>query len=202
MKGAVQKSLPQQPKRGSGCIQTDIPDDAIEDWQTDELYRGITARINYLSMDRPDLQYSSKGASQYMANPCPLGWQRLKRIGKYSLRHPILIQTFPFGAGGTHITADGDSDWAGDKSTRKSTSGGTLRLGSHLIKSWSSTQQTISLSSAEAELYAMCKASIQAIGLAQLLKDFGKASTITVQSDSSAALAIVQREGLGRTRHI
>ena len=77
-----------------------------------------------------------------------------------------------------------------------------MRLGHHVIKSWSSTQQTISLSSAEAELYAMSKAAVQAVGLSQLLRDFGKTSTIVVQSDSIAALAIVQREGLGRTRHI
>ena len=30
-----------------------------EDWQEDGLYRAIAARINYLSLDRPDLQFAS-----------------------------------------------------------------------------------------------------------------------------------------------
>lgn len=113
-----------------------------------------------------------------------------------------MIQKFRFEQAGNKILADGDSDWAGNKMDRKSTSGGVLRIGSHAIKTWSSTQQTISLSSAEAELYAMTKAATQAVGLMQLMQDFGDSLSVTVQSDSTAAMAIVSREGLGRTRHI
>ena len=32
-------------------------------------FRSIAARINYLAADRPDLQFASKCASKYMANP-------------------------------------------------------------------------------------------------------------------------------------
>ena len=55
------------------------------------------------------------------------------------------------------LTANSDSDWAGDKKNRKSTSGGVIRAGSHFLKSWSKGQSTIALSSAEAELYAIIK---------------------------------------------
>ena len=48
----------------------------------------------------------------------------------------------------------------------------------------------------------MSKTATQAIGLMQILQDFGRESSIVIQSDSSAAIAIVNREGLGRTRHI
>ena len=41
-------------------------------------------------------RFASKEAAQYMSAPSPLGWQRLKRMGKYLLKHPILIQEFPF----------------------------------------------------------------------------------------------------------
>ena len=172
------------------------------EWQTDTLYRALAARINYLSLDRPDLQFASKGISQFMAKPCRLGWRRLRRLGRYLLGNSTMIQKFQFEQSGNKILADGDSDWAGNKMDRKSTSGGVLRMGSHAIKSWSSTQQTISLSSAESELYAMTKAATQAVGLMQLMQDFGESLSVTVQSDSTAAMAIVSREGLGRTRHI
>ena len=35
------------------------------------------------------------------------------------------------------ITADGDRDWAGDKAARKSTSGSALKVGPHVVKTWS-----------------------------------------------------------------
>eukprot|EP00974_Lingulodinium_polyedra_P082078 7946493-Lingulodinium_polyedra.AAC.1 len=48
-----------------------------------------------------------------------------------------------------------DSDWAGCARTRKSTSGGVVMRGRHLIKHWSGTQSTAALSSAEAELISL-----------------------------------------------
>ena len=75
--------------------------------------------------------------------------------------------------------------------------------GGHVIKTWSSTQQTLSLSSGEAELYALTKAATQALGAMQLLSDFDIVSIGMILSDLNAAIGIVQREGLGgRTRHI
>ena len=63
--------------------------------------------------------------------------------------------------------------------------------------------QTLSLSSGEAELYALTKAATQALGAMQLLSDFDIVSTGMILSDSNAAIGMVQREGLGgRTRHI
>lgn len=177
-------------------------EDSREEWQTDTMYRAIAARLNYLALDRPDLQFASKSASQHMSQPNALGWRKLKRIGKYLLKHGRTIQWFPFEAKVDIIRGDGDSDWAGERKERKSTSGGVLRIDTHVIKTWSSTQQTVSLSSAESELYAMTKTAAQAIGLSQILNDFGESMEIRVHSDSSAALAIGHRERPGRTRHI
>ena len=46
-------------------------------------------------------------------------------------------------------------------------------LGGHLIKSWSATQGSISLSSGEAEFYWVVKASGVAFGFQALLHDLG-----------------------------
>ena len=53
------------------------------------------------------------------------------------------------------ITVLVDSDWAGKTETRKSTSGGVLKVGKHVIRTWSSTQTTVATYSGEAELIAM-----------------------------------------------
>ena len=75
-------------------------------------------------------------------------------------------------------------------------------LGKRLIKGWSTTQQPIAMSSGEAELYALVKAASQAKGLVANLADFEIKCNAVVKTDSTAALGIVHRRGLGRTRHI
>ena len=74
--------------------------------------------------------------------------------------------------------------------------------GSHPIKMWSRTQALVSLSSAEAELYAAIKACSETLGFLTLLKDYQIHASGKVMSDANAALGIIKRQGLGRTRHI
>ena len=95
-----------------------------------------------------------------------------------------------------------DSDWAGDKKTCKSTSGGMIFRGAHLLKSWSTNQQIVALSSGEAELYAQTKGAAQTLGMLSMGVDFGEQLDGTVYSDSSAALGIATRSGLGKLKHI
>ena len=75
-------------------------------------------------------------------------------------------------------------------------------IGSHVVKSWSTTQATVALSSGEAELYALVKGAAQSLGLLALASDMGHDMHATVHSDSSAAIGITQRKGLGKLRHI
>ena len=58
------------------------------------------------------------------------------------------------------------------------------------------------MSSGEAALYALTKGAAQVLGLSSMSADFGEELGCTVRSDSSAALAISQRVGLGKVRHI
>jgi len=71
-----------------------------------------------------------------------------------------------------------------------------------MIKAWSKTQNSISLSSAEAELIAMVKLSTELLGLMSLARDLNCRLHGRVWADSSAALAIVKRSGAGKLRHI
>ena len=58
------------------------------------------------------------------------------------------------------------------------------------------------MSSAESELAAATKASIEGIGMAQLFGGFGHTVEVEILVDSSAALAIVGRRGNGKLRHV
>ena len=169
----------------------------------DTLYRALAARINYMAQDRLDLTFASNWSSQFMSQPTPAGWKIIRRIGRYLLGAPRVVQTFHWGDLGDVVEGQGDSDWAGDKVTRRSTSGGILRWNGDVLKGWATRQQTIALSSGEAELYAMTRTASQVIGLIQLLGDFfPKVMKGIVRTDSSAAIGIAARRGLGRTRHI
>ena len=107
------------------------------------------------------------------------------------------VQTFRWQVPPSMVTTFTDSDWAGDRSRRKSTSGGVVCLGHQVIKSWSSTQQLVALSSGKAELYALIKGASQTRGIISMLVDDG-----TVCTDASAAMGISFRRALGRTRHL
>ena len=74
--------------------------------------------------------------------------------------------------------------------------------GGHWIKSWSSTQKNVTLSSGEAELIAAVKMSAELIGISQLAKDWGDEVEGHVHVDSSAAIGIIGRRGCGKMRHV
>ena len=74
--------------------------------------------------------------------------------------------------------------------------------GEHYIKSWSRQQNLVSLSSAEAELYGLVKASSESLGCQSMARDFGHTRAVRIYADASAALGIVHRKGLGKVRHI
>ena len=75
-------------------------------------------------------------------------------------------------------------------------------LGKHCLKSWSSTQPSVSLSSGEAEFYGLVKASGIGLGFQALFKDFNYQLPVTAYTDSSAAMGVVGRQGLGKLRHL
>ena len=95
-----------------------------------------------------------------------------------------------------------DTDFAGCKETRRSTSGGVAMLGGCCIKHWSKTQGTISLSSGEAELHGIAHGAAQALGIQSIMKDAGWKIEVHLHSDATAAIGIARRKGLGKIRHL
>ena len=136
-----------------------------------------------------------------MSKPTEHSWQALKRICRYLRGVPRLVYTYPCQevAG---IDVYTDTDWAGCPKTRKSTSGGCVMLGRHTIKHWSSTQTSIALSSGEAEFAGVIRGAGQGLGYQALLSDFGVDAPLRVWTDSSAAIRICNRQGLGKLRHL
>ena len=136
-----------------------------------------------------------------MARPVSSDWGTLKRIGRYLVKHPRCVLHFAWQYLPSEVVGFAGSDWAGEKPGRKSTSGGVLMHGGHTLKSWSSAQHCIAMSSGEAELYALTNAAAQVKGLMSLLSDFGQDVQGRVCTDATAAIGMAWRRGLGKARH-
>ena len=165
-------------------------------------YRGIVARLNYLSADRADISFAVKEVARSMSAPTKGSWEQLKRLGRYLVGRPRAVMHYKWQDTPYTMRTYTDADWAGCKESRKSTTGGAIMLGGHTLKTWSKTQSLIALSSGESEFYAALKASAETLGMLAMLRDFGIKMTGEVHGDASAALGIINRKGLGRTRHI
>ena len=70
--------------------------------------------------------------------------------------------------------------------------------GSHLLLHWSRTQQTVALSSAEAELNAMCKGGQEGMAATVMADELGSEMTLRMRTDASAAIGVIKRQGAGK----
>ena len=74
--------------------------------------------------------------------------------------------------------------------------------GSSVLKTYSKTQGTIAQSSAGSELIAVVKSACEAIGTVSLADDLGITLRVRLHVDAAAALSILERQGVGRVRHL
>ena len=95
-----------------------------------------------------------------------------------------------------------DADAAGCPKTRRSPSGGCLRVGQHTLGTWSSTQKVVSLSSAESEYYSMVRCASEAIGLANTIRELGHKAQVRIWTDAAAARGLALRSGSGAIKHV
>ena len=140
--------------------------------------------------------------SSGMSSPTRGDLQRLKRVARYRIGRPTVTWRYDWQQPGIGIKVFTDADWAGCTRTRRSTSGGAIMRGRHLLKCWGKSQQVVSLSSGEVELYAGVRAASEGLGVRSLMEDFGEKTRMQLVVDATAAMAMLSREGLGRAKHI
>ena len=168
-------------------------------------FRALAARANYLSQDRADICFSTKELCREFAVPNRHSQDRLKRVCRYLAGKPRLVHNYNWG---NKDIDDGflevyvDTDFAGCKETRRSTSGGVILLNGSNVRQWSKTQTTLALSSGEAELHGINAGITQGLGLQSLARDLGIELKVRVHSDATAALGMCRRRGLGKVRHL
>ena len=165
--------------------------------------RPAVGKLLYTCQERADIMYSVKETARKIICPTESDEMNVKRIVRYLKGAPsakclVEIVTLP-----KFVNVYTDSDWAGQPMTCKSTSGGVVQWGGNAtLTAWSRTQQTVSLSSAEAELYALTTGIAEGMVTKHLLQELGHEVTLTNHVDSQSAKVWASRRGLGRMKHV
>ena len=74
--------------------------------------------------------------------------------------------------------------------------------GRHLLGYWLKTQQTVSLSSCEAEINALVKTGCEGLSLRNLIQHCGISAKLRLLTDASAAVGVCRRKGAGKQKHL
>lgn len=118
-------------------------DDEPLDHDTNKKYQSVCARAKFLSILRYDIQLTAKECCRAISRPTQGDYMKRKRLGRYLSGKPRLVYHYPFQEEVHRITTYTDASWASNTNHRKSTSGGVILHGLHLIESWSQTQSLV-----------------------------------------------------------
>ena len=180
-----------------------VLDDGVEKADEKE-FRSIVGGLIYLTHSRPDIMFAVSLISRFMHKPSRQHMGAAKRVLRY------IRGTLSFGlryqkVSNCKLISYTDSDWAGCADDRKSTSGYAHSFGSGVISWASKKQQTIALSSSEAEYMAATSAACQTVWLRRILADLKeKQDEATIMfCDNKSTIAMTKNPVFhGRTKHI
>ncbi|GBP22474.1 Retrovirus-related Pol polyprotein from transposon TNT 1-94 [Eumeta japonica] len=155
-------------------------------------------------IDRDIYMQQPEEYKQGEQNPTAEHWNAVKRIFRYLQGTKDLKLTYTKD-GDENITGYCDADWASDVCDRKSCTGYTFLLQGGAISWRSHKQQTVALSTAEAEYMAMSSAAQEALWLQQLHAEVGQQqkNPLVIFSDNESAIKLSNNNCyLPRSRHI
>jgi hypothetical protein len=166
-------------------------------------YLSMIGSLLYLCASRPDIMLSICMCARYQSDPRECHLVAVKRILRYLVATPCFGIWYPKGPT-FDLIGYSDSDYAGCKVDRKSTSGTCQMLGRSLV-SWSYKKQTsVALSTTEAEYVAAGQCCVQLLWMRQTLRDFGyNLSKVPLLCDNGSAIRMSDNPvEHNRTKHI
>ncbi len=181
--------------------------EAAEDKQLIRTYQShVGTQMWAYVCTRFDLGFSVSTLNRFSSNPAAEHCIAVKRVYRYlhSTKDNKLVysgghQDFP------KLKMYTDADWAGDKETRRSTSGYVALLNGSAV-SWSSKRQTtVAQSSCEAEYIAASESTKEAVWIGRFLKEVHQVHIypILLYCDNQGSIALAKNpENHQRTKHI
>lgn len=192
------------------CSDEEVKDFALEK----KNYWSAVGSLMYLAQcTRPDLAYAVGVLSQHLERPGHEQWKAVVHVFRY-LRGTIQLgivysgEDFNTVAGQrsfelpqSHV----DADWAGDRNTRRSTTGYIFKLAGGPISWKSRLQPTVALLSTEAEYRAVTEAGQELLWLRNMMRilGYGDSEPTKLETDNLGAMHLTTKSIFhGRTKHI
>lgn len=181
----------------------------IENIATDEFkhrYLSMFGSLNYLpTITRPDLAYAVSMIGRYNSNPNQEHLDASLRIYAYLIgtkNHGLF-----FTKDDPELKAYVDSDYGGCLDTARSTTGWIFTMAGGPVSWGAKRQQTVSLSSTEAEYMAATEAAKEAVWIKSFVNDLGipnyQIGPVQLQVDNASAIKLTKNPELHqRTKHI
>lgn len=154
------------------------------------LYRSMIESLLYLTASRPEITYSVGVCAWYQVDPQESHVTAVKRIMTNDTN--------------SSLPGYSGADCAGNQDDRKSTTEGCFHVGNNLVAWHSKKQNSISLSSAEAEYIAAGSCCTQLLWMKQMLSDYGiEQDMVVLYCDDASAISISKNPVQhSRTKHI
>ena len=150
---------------------------------------------------RPDLAFAVSSVSRFMSNPGKQHWEAAKWIFRYLRGTAKLGLEFRKREREESRMLQGyvDADFGGDLDKRRSTTGYVFTLAEYVISWKAELQDTVALSTTEAEYMAAVEASKEALWLKGLVGTFGIIQD-SVRVHCDARVLFILRRTIGFTR--
>ena len=155
-------------------------------------------------VSRPDIAYAVNMISKYLSCYSNEHWLAAKRILRY-VKETVDYGILYDGSNELPLTGYSDSDFAGDRDDRRSTTGYVYVLAGGAVSWTSQRQRIVALSTTEAEYIAASQATKEAIWLRRLLFDLGFDSDgpTELSVDNQGAIKLTKNDEFHkRTKHI
>ncbi|XP_030945738.1 uncharacterized protein LOC115970217 [Quercus lobata] len=117
------------------------------------LYRSMINSLLYLTVSRPDIAFSIEVCARFQAAPKESHLTAVKRIIRY-INGTSNYEIWYSRDSNECLASYLDANWSGCIDDRKNTLGGCFYLGNNLVSWMSKKQNSVSLSTAEAEYIA------------------------------------------------
>ncbi|XP_026398766.1 uncharacterized protein LOC113294595 [Papaver somniferum] len=167
-------SITGKPQRGEKGDKVDL-----------KLYRFIIGSFLYLIATRPDIAFSGSCCERFQVDPKESHLTTVKRILR-CIKHTTGFSLYYIFDTNTELTTYSDADRAGCMEEKKSTTKGFFHVGLNLVAWHSKKQNSLSLSTCEAQYIASGSCYTQLLWMKQMLTDHGTdVETVKIICDSN-----------------
>jgi len=166
------------------------------------LYRSCSCIVLYAGHDMPEAQHAIRELTQDLREPNEQAMVRLKRCVRYLYHNRDQGIWFPVSGEPTELAVKTDTDWAGDRVSRKSVTCVVYSVGDCTLCTSCTGQAIHAQSSGESEFYGNVTGVSGGILLQHILQFLGLNLELTLYTDSAASRGILNRLGVGKIRHL